>query len=58
MMTRKDYKVIAQTIAKLNTQYGCNPISIELLARELSKELPQTNPRFNSSRFLTACGVK
>jgi hypothetical protein len=48
-MTRKDYVLIADTLANL---------TLSLVAEELATALETDNPRFNRARFLDACGVK
>ena len=48
-MTRKHFKLIAETIANL-------PESMRgVVAREFADMLAGTNPRFNRGRFLEAC---
>ena len=54
-MTRKDYNLLANTISV--SWFG----SAELkwtFAVNLADKLAEDNPRFDKSRFLTACGVK
>tara|TARA_Y100001938_G_scaffold147041_1_gene227340 strand:+ start:692 stop:853 length:162 start_codon:yes stop_codon:yes gene_type:complete len=51
-MTRKHFKLIAQTIALIT-----NPVARREAARDWCGTLRQTNPRFDSKRFLAACGV-
>ena len=60
-MTRKDYQLIADTLASFskgidsNDSKGWKEYStlVEMLSIELSKD----NPRFNSDVFFTACEV-
>lgn len=62
-MTRKDYVLIADTIANLREQqrdagpFTNNP-SLAEVAEELAHALQGDNPRFDRARFLDACGVK
>ncbi len=54
-MTRKDYKLIAEVIAV--SWFGSADLKLSF-ASNLADELAQDNPRFDTARFLTACGVK
>ena len=54
-MTRKDYVIIAEVFA--NFANVCN-LEETIIARNLADALQADNPRFNSARFLDACGVK
>ncbi len=59
-MTRKDYVLIAQTLAGLMSDFnngGEDSVSLSLVAEELATALETDNPRFDRHRFLTACGV-
>lgn len=59
-MTRKDYVMIAETLADLMADFnngGDDTISLTLVAVELAETLAKDNPRFDRDRFLTACGV-
>lgn len=49
MMTKKDFIAVAEIVR----EHGNAQI-----ARELAKIFLQQNPRFDSQRFLDACGVK
>ena len=62
-MTRKDYVMIAgiikdanYTASKFQDTRGAGMLTH--IAIELSDALAKDNPRFDSARFLTACGVK
>jgi hypothetical protein len=60
-MTRKDYVLIADTLANLMSDFnngGEDSVSLSLVAEELATALETDNPRFNRARFLDACGVK
>ena len=52
-MTKKDYQLIAGAIADT----WCRFEDQKLLAESIAKALETTNPLFNKTRFLTACGV-
>jgi hypothetical protein len=52
-MTQKDYVLIASIIRGL-----ADPFVRGVVARAFARVLPTDNPRFNSLRFLEACGVK
>jgi hypothetical protein len=59
-MTRKDYVLIADTLANLMSDFnngGEDSVSLSLVAQELADTLEADNPRFDRERFLTACGV-
>ena len=60
-MTRKDYVMIAEVIADLMADFNngrSDEVSLSLVAQELANALKADNDRFDSARFLTACGVK
>jgi hypothetical protein len=60
-MTRKDYVMIAEVIADLMADFNngrSDEVSLSLVAQELARALQADNDRFDSARFLTACGVK
>ena len=60
-MTRKDYVLIADTLANLMSDFnngGEDSVSLSLVAEELATALETDNPRFDRHRFLVACGVK
>jgi hypothetical protein len=52
-MTKKDYLLIAQAIAET----WCHYESQKAIAENLATALENTNPLFNKTRFLVACGV-
>jgi hypothetical protein len=53
-MTRKDYILIAEVIA---TSWHANAEAKRDLAVSMAEALETDNPRFDSERFLRACGV-
>ena len=55
-MTRKDYVLIAQTLAQFTGDSG-DVIDRDKMAYALAKALELDNPRFDFDRFLVACGV-
>jgi hypothetical protein len=57
-MTRKDYILIAEAIEAIRADFGDNPVSLDVVAEELASALQADNARFDTARFLTACGVK
>ena len=60
-MTRKDYVLIADTLANLMKDFnngGDDTVSLTLVSHELADVLASDNPRFDRGRFLAACGVK
>jgi hypothetical protein len=60
-MTRKDFELIAQAIAGMQDKYTGDDWTINgamyPFARQLADALESSNPRFDSERFLKACGV-
>ncbi len=52
-MTRKDYELIAQTIRNSILPTGAQAA----IAGNLAVALRATNPRFDSERFVKACGA-
>ena len=52
-MSKKDYVLIAKVFADNN---GIE--NVQALAVQLAKVLGGENPRFDSGRFLKACGVE
>jgi len=54
-MTRKDYVMIAETIA---IGWHASAESKRDIAVNLANVFEYDNPRFDRDRFLTACGVK
>ena len=54
IMTRKDYIKIAKVIS---TAWVANQDFRDSIANDFADMLAQDNPRFNRSKFLTACGA-
>jgi hypothetical protein len=60
-MTRKDYVLIAETLSDLMSDFnngGDDSCSLTIVAEELARALSKDNERFDTARFLLACGVK
>lgn len=56
-MTKKDYELIAEAINKSEKRnYGSHIITGDLV-HNLMIALKQDNPRFNSDKFIIACGI-
>ena len=55
-MTRKDYVLIADTLARF-TADGGDTIERDAIAYDLADALALDNPRFDRRRFLVASGV-
>jgi hypothetical protein len=53
-MTRKDYEFIAGIIASLSPVVS--DAMIRYIARAFADCLQDTNPRFDKTRFVVACG--
>jgi len=65
MMTKKDFIVIAEIVREHGNIFSHNcsfddgaKFAANRIARELAIIFKQQNPRFDSQRFLDACGVK
>lgn len=60
-MTKKDFELIAQAIAEMKDKYTGADWSINgamyPFARQMADALENSNPRFDSEKFLKACGV-
>lgn len=54
-MTRKDYVMIAEVIA---TSWHDSAETKRTIAQNMADALETDNPRFDTARFLDACGVK
>ena len=52
-MTRKDFELIAKVVG--NTLACVTETERQCLALDFANALKSTNPRFNVSRFVTAC---
>ena len=57
-MTRKDYELIAGVFASFSDIVELSETIGADIARRLADELAEENPRFNSARFLSACGLE
>lgn len=60
-MTRKDYEATARAFyVRLNAsptdKAACD--TVRWLANDLAREFQKGNPRFDSNRFLRACGLE
>jgi hypothetical protein len=55
-MTRKDYQLIADVLAKFTAEGGV-VIERDAMAYDLADALALDNPRFDRERFLVASGV-
>jgi len=53
-MTKKDYNLIASVIRKWHRGLGAQE-QCESIARAFASELLNTNPRFNTQKFIDAC---
>jgi hypothetical protein len=59
-MTRKDYELIAAAVKVSYDGYAHLPAQVQAIhsvAISLSVALRSDNPRFDSDRFLVACGI-
>lgn len=55
-MTRKDYQLIADVLAKFTAEGGVT-IERDAMAYDLADAFALDNPRFDRARFLIASGV-
>jgi hypothetical protein len=53
-MTKKDYVLIAEVIAKMTSLGADQEYVADLFAAKLARE----NPKFDTKRFLKACGIE
>jgi len=56
-MTKKDYVFIAETLKSELINENGDKKTLQSLASQFSGRLAADNPRFNSQRFLKACGL-
>ncbi len=56
MLTRKDFKAIAEIMAEERRVYGY-PEPHRRLTKELADYFATQNPRFGRKRFMRACGL-
>jgi hypothetical protein len=57
-MTRKDYELIARSIRVDRETLGIDAkVTADFIAAGLAEQFEAINPRFDSRRFLDACGV-
>tara|TARA_R100000808_G_scaffold24223_1_gene55251 strand:- start:234 stop:428 length:195 start_codon:yes stop_codon:yes gene_type:complete len=54
-MTRKHFRLIADTISDLIESERLDPAQGRLLARRLAEEFEGVNPNFDRDRFVEAC---
>lgn len=60
-MQRRHFELIAETLKEYGDAFDGQPIrdaARQGMARMFADKLAATNPQFNRSRFLTACGVE
>jgi hypothetical protein len=63
-MQRRHFELIAETIKRARFAPNVSPFqgisedAHSAIAREFAQSLKATNPQFNTSRFLAACGVE
>jgi hypothetical protein len=56
-VTRKDYELIARVFAHFSTICELNETIGGRIAERLAEDLAEDNPRFDSAKFLRACGL-
>jgi hypothetical protein len=56
-MSRKDFRLIAETINSLRSRQdgSCEVVSFCEVVKNFADALRQTNPRFDTQRFIAAC---
>ena len=57
-MTRKDFELIAEVIRLFPWISDAQRDVGDLIAVRLANALATTNPRFDTERFLKACGIE
>ena len=55
MMSRKDFKAIAEIIRKYNL-LGVDNLDLHNLTEELASYFKKANPTFDRGKFIKACG--
>lgn len=55
-MTRKDFKLIASVLKKEREEWLYSG-DANIIASDFAEALATTNPNFDKSKFLEACGV-
>ena len=53
----RDERALIERLRMTPAEMTCRLVSLNNIARNLAGFLASTNPNFNRSRFLTACGV-
>ena len=61
-MSRRDFETIARTINRAilraaRDHNGAAVLALDALAKDMATEIAMTNGRFDTTRFLLACGV-
>lgn len=57
-MTKRDFELIAEVMDDLDgSEIGLSRGTHNAIAEALADAFSRTNPRFNRSRFLKACGA-
>jgi hypothetical protein len=56
-MTRQDFELIARVIKAQRKPHN-DTDTLDRITREFAEALGDTNPRFDSQRFVEACEVK
>lgn len=56
MMTRVDFKAIAEVIRKHHTENTIDKLTLRNLVDQLSVHFRQSNPTFDKGKFVKACG--
>lgn len=54
-MTKKDYEMIAEVIARFNKRYPYWNAMIKELISDIADGMQEDNDRFDKNRFMTAC---
>jgi hypothetical protein len=57
-MTRKDFELIAQTLAAVKPNNGKKLDMWDDTVRQFAHVLAQVNPRFDKAKFKRACGLE
>lgn len=59
-MTKRDFILIARVLraAKGDASRATEAATVARIAAGFAEELAQCNPKFDSARFLAACGVE
>lgn len=57
-MTKQYFEAVAELIRDMRQDPACDRATIGMVAAEFVRLFKQSNPRFDTARFLIACGIR